>query len=809
MEHHQHRSGSLKQSNKGFKGGKHDSKGAVKRRAQGKVETNQPRQSLKNLAIAPSKFEIQKQKQKHLAQSKKNEILERRRLGLPDLLPPRIVSIVSLDENCDTSKIKTLLLQKLVNNGTVDESSMETTTGQENTVFSTVSITSKVRMMLMECRSNDVEIIVEYCKLSDIVLFVVDANQPVLSERAERIFSIVKAQSVPTVMQLIQNFSEIPLKKKNDLKKQFVSSFHFHFPDEPKVLPIDTEEDASQVNRYLENIHINQIVWRNQRAYMIIEKAQVVPQSDIVTIEGFVRAQNLSAKQIIHIPDFGDYQIEKIELVADPHIRRKSFYTGEMDDTQAPTIIDQAEKQDRDTIQTYNTPDPLDLEQPIITNEEIEMAKNKKKKLVPKGTSSYQSSWYLDDDEQEDQDDVDDQEMDNMMDDEQVEHEQQQMGQDEEEEEEEEEGVEEEKEEVEEAKTEDNKWKYIRDKSQITDELLKESDDEGNDMQSESEDEETRRKDERTEIEFPDEVDCPHNVPARIRFSRYRGLKSFRSSPWNPKENLPLDYAKIYQFHSFNQSMKNSIALLERAPVKPGVYVRIHLVKGPKQLVDAINVKPHVAVGLYRYENKISVLHFNVEKYKTYQDTVKSKETVFFQYGWRKFSTNPIYSLSSPNCDKQKFEKYLFPGRNTVATIYGPISYPPTPLLIFKNSSCDDLIATGYLSSINPDRIICKRITLTGFIAKSISKKFVTVTDMFYYPEDIMWFKKVELYTKLGRTGHIKDSLGTHGRMKCLFDGTMNQQDTICMNLYKRVYPKWIDENSNLLVSEEQAKLIN
>ncbi|KAI3834310.1 hypothetical protein MKX03_030117, partial [Papaver bracteatum] len=180
-----------------------------------------------------------------------------------------------------------------------------------------------------------------------------------------------------------------------------------------------------------------------------------------------------------------------------------------------------------------------------------------------------------------------------------------------------------------------------------------------------------------------------------------------------------------------------------------------------------------------------------VKKHETYDAPIKSKESLIFHVGFRQFVARPIFSSDAIRSGNHKLERFLQPGRFSMASVYAPVSFPPLPLIVFKQGDVEPTVAAvGTLRSIDPDRIILKRIILTGYPLR-VQKSKATVRYMFHHPKDISWFKPVELWTKCGRRGRVKEAVGTHGSMKCLFNGVVQQHDTVCMNLYKRVYPKW------------------
>ena len=85
------------------------------------------------------------------------------------------------------------------------------------------------------------------------------------------------------------------------------------------------------------------------------------------------------------------------------------------------------------------------------------------------------------------------------------------------------------------------------------------------------------------------------------------------------------------------------------------------------------------------------------------------------------FYIRPLFSSDNINSNKHKMERFLHHGRFSVASVYAPICFPPLPLIVLKNRDGEQpaIAAVGSLKSVDPDRIILKKIVLTGYAEAS------------------------------------------------------------------------------------------
>ena len=218
--------------------------------------------------------------------------------------------------------------------------------------------------------------------------------------------------------------------------------------------------------------------------------------------------------------------------------------------------------------------------------------------------------------------------------------------------------------------------------------------------------EEERKQEEEEYWEAPDFVEVPLDQPARYRYIKYRGLQSFRSSPWDPKENLPIEYSTLYQFEDYFGLVKNTLQQHETRLQCDGdwVYQNLDGSEGHDRVLEAgsfIEVivmgvsnswmtqrmasQPVLLSSLLPHEEKLTVMHSTVQRSSTwYPHTVRSRDLFVAHVGFRHVLIHPLFADPALKCDKSKYTKYVPPTGFYTCSFYAPLCYRPTPLLLFK-----------------------------------------------------------------------------------------------------------------------------
>ena len=769
---------------------------------------------------------------------KRAELLESRRI----MGPPCLVALLPLSEDVDVHTLWNGLLnscQELVlpttttvhGGGDEKPSSSSHGGGMQSSSSAPATPLAPITMSLPERRKvkftflpppidrSDPLAVVELGRVAEVVLFALPgaAGAVQIDQDGQMALSVLRSMGLPSSVAIVQSqnttttttaAAAFGMKERSAAKKRATEAFLAEIPGDHRIMAADAGTDFKQILRHVADSSHQVPMWRRQRSHLVAQGAQfIVDAADScvgrLLLTGYIHGHALAATQALHIPSAGDFQIDHIQgpppppVANEPVVAANAMETDDDDDNGGDVpVLCRAPVDARESLTRENVIDALGGEQTWPTEEELKEAdiaqRNaaaQKKRRLPKGTSDYQAAWILDDDDdgdgdEDDGDDDDDVSLPDLEpnvattgshdddDDDDV----------------------------------DDAWQHADGGATEIDIGIDDDDLEEEDVVAAKL--KARKAAVVDELQFPDEVDTPVDIPARRRFARYRGLKSFRTSPWDPKEDLPQDYARVFAFENFKRTLKRAREAANRVPepgtaVSPGTFVTVHIAAVPVEaalrIVERVRASQSGAApvlstwGLLTHECKLSVVNFSVKKVAGYTDPVVNKEELLFVTGLRSFSARPIFSTDEHGADKHKMERFLLDGRQSVATVFAPISYPPLPLLAFKRQLPTGklvLVATGALKDCNPDRVVLKKIVLSGYPVKAHKSKAV-VRWMFHTPEDVRWFRPVEVWTKQGRRGRIREPLGTHGTMKCIFDGPIGQQDGVCMSLFKRAFPKW------------------
>lgn len=753
--------------------------------SKGRVETT--RSSVKKLNTAALSKQDRLNTLKQLREVKKEEILHKKRFGADfddRPLPPKVVCLVGFHTQADPLSLK----RKILSLCGYSSDELARLPPHRPAVAALPNWAQgpgmgKPRVLLID-PPRTVFGVLDAAKCADVVLCVVGPHasleEPAFDDLGYKTLTALKAQGLPVVLGAMhgsETVMDTSAKKQAEARKFVTRYFHSELGAETRLFAAGTDEEAKTMLRAVAASTPKELTWRAGRGYMLAQEIEYSPQEGTLSLKGYVRGPGFRCSHLAHLTGHGDFAVERISTLNDPCPIASGHSTDAMADAAAENVVDELgmRELDLERLQPY---DPTMAEQTWPSIEELEAQKkdaaskprHKSRgggKIPAPGEAADVAGVAGDDDD----------EMGDEGDEEQMADEGSEDG----------------------ASVAPSGMAGTEDHWDVSSNMTMEV------PTSEVIAAEKRRREvllqrSEEELEFPDEVDTPLEVPARERFQRYRGLKSFRTSSWDPYEDLPVEYSRIWEFEAFGSTARAArqsyIESCEEVSVA-ALYCCIRLRGVPPTVTDAQpQGVPFILSGLFDCEQKVSVVHGHVTRIKDYTEVMKSKDEVVMHAGFRRFSARPIYSeiprKSSTN-KKYKFMRFLHQEITACASFYAPVVFPPCRLLMSvqpEGAITPELAAAGSIVSVDPKQLIIKRIILTGYPFRTQKNKAV-VRFMFFNPPDIRWFKPVELSTKKGLRGHIKESLGTHGYMKCRFSAHIKQDDTVCMNLYKRVYPKW------------------
>nr|XP_027199860.1 ribosome biogenesis protein BMS1 homolog [Dermatophagoides pteronyssinus] len=279
-------------------------------------------------------------------------------------------------------------------------------------------------------------------------------------------------------------------------------------------------------------------------------------------------------------------------------------------------------------------------------------------------------------------------------------------------------------------------------------------------------------------------------------------------------EKMFIDFEKekIQQQSELNRKEFENMSMDQRIQYEgfqAGLYLRIELIQVPCELITNFDPSyPIIVGGLQHGETDIGYVRTRIKKHRWYNRILKTKDPLIISLGWRRFQTQPYYSIEDHN-GRNRLLKYTPQHMHCMASFWGPITPQNTGFVAFQSvserTSQFRIAATGVVLDLDKASQIVKKLKLIGRPIK-VYKKTAFIGEMFNSPLEVTKFEGAAIRTVSGIRGQIKKPIRSpDGAFRATFEDKISANDLVFLRTWVNVpVAKFYATVTSLLMPIEQ-----
>lgn len=120
----------------------------------------------------------------------------------------------------------------------------------------------------------------------------------------------LQAQGLPEVVTVVASDEPMEAKERTGIMKSLLSFIQYFVPSQTRIYDVHHSSDVLNAIRTICEGKPTDVRWREGRSWILGEKVDWA--NGLLSVTGVVRGAHLSANRLVHLPNYGDFQIAKV-----------------------------------------------------------------------------------------------------------------------------------------------------------------------------------------------------------------------------------------------------------------------------------------------------------------------------------------------------------------------------------------------------------------------------------------------------------------------------------------------------------------